>query len=330
MKEYTNCQGENMAWIIDWRPWTNYSMWRAHRLGALHARLTIPIPEPDDVRGEGTYIDELRHFVVEVSSNASEKDSHQETKKTMMAHLEQEYREALNEYNQIVGKYSAEFRFAGWSYINPWVYYLLLILIFVGEIPLNAIVFRLFGEAEVLNFAVAFGLGVLLVGVAHLVGVKLKYLERTPQDWGMIFAALAFVMVILIPLIGFLRHFYLTRVEGEEANRMVTYAFIMIQYVIFWGAVLIAYAHHYPAERRKLENRRSRWLNAVVARQKEQARHHWEIQQFANSIDRLKDVYIGANLFYRDNPQAVPLVFYITDFDDLIASLIQQPEPEGG
>lgn len=83
--------------------------------------------------------------------------------------------------------------------------------------------------------------------------------------------------------------------------------------------MLIAYAHHYPAERDKLEKLRAGWYDAEVSQQKERERDFWHAQQLANSIDRLKDVYIGANLAHREGEQHVPLVFYLADFDDYIS-----------
>src|SRR3989442_13674830 len=58
--------------------------------------------------------------------------------------------------------------------MNPLGYLMFMLAILIGEFPLNAIAFRLFGEAEVLTYVMTLVLAVSLVGSAHVLGIFLS------------------------------------------------------------------------------------------------------------------------------------------------------------
>jgi hypothetical protein len=232
----------------------------------------------------------------------------------------------INEYTDTYQGDSIKVRLVGHPVVSTFVYVVVLLLVGLGEFPLNLVVFRLFGEAEIYNFCVAFALGFILVLAAHIVGVQLKkHAKWTWEGWTLIFATLGILLVTLVG-IGVLRHHYLVRVEGEAPSIEVMYAFVTLQFLIFWGALILAYAHHFPADRSKLEECWKHWFDGMVSEEKNEKRALWEAKALANGIDRLKDVYIGANLAHRGikNHENCPLLFYLIDFDDLVEHRFQQ------
>jgi hypothetical protein len=67
---------------------------------------------------------------------------------------------------------------ASWHGIRPVLYWPLIALIVIGEIPLNAFAFRLFHEPDVLTYAMTVTVAVGLVLLAHGLGLFLSRLER--------------------------------------------------------------------------------------------------------------------------------------------------------
>src|SRR5439155_468980 len=63
--------------------------------------------------------------------------------------------------------------------LNPLGYLMFMLAILIGEFPLNAIAFRLFGEAEVLTYVMTLVLAVSLVGCAHVLGIFLSLEKPT-------------------------------------------------------------------------------------------------------------------------------------------------------
>jgi hypothetical protein len=63
--------------------------------------------------------------------------------------------------------------------ISTRVYVAAIVAIMLAEFPLNAIAFRLFGEAEVLTWVMTAGLAVMLVVCAHGLGTFLRLEQPT-------------------------------------------------------------------------------------------------------------------------------------------------------
>jgi hypothetical protein len=291
-------------------------------------------PGVDQVLDSGTYLAILRNFAYEQASKLRGQYEAVEGSKTTqnVNKAEQDLRGAIEGRERIIEEYtdtyqddSIKARLVGHPVVSTFVYVVVALLIFLGEFPLNLVVFRLFGEADIYNLCVAFGLGALLLWAAHIAGKKLKHAKTTWECWTVIFATLGILLGALVG-IGVLRHHYLVRVEGEAPSIEVMYALVTLQFLIFWGALILAYAHHFPADRSKLEECWKHWFDGKVSEEKNQKRALWEVKALANGIDRLKDVYIGANLAHRGirNHENCPLLFYLIDSDDLVEHRFQR------
>lgn len=207
--------------------------------------------------------------------------------------------------------------FEGWPCLSPGWAYVLLAFIGIGEIPLNAIVFRAMGAIDLYCYMIATILGILIPLACHLMGGKLKEFERSLKDW-LIIGAISCALVIYPCVVGIIRYEYLR----EENINMggVTFAYIVISMLLSLGGIIIAYAAHRPAHRSVMRQARMRWVAAAVALDKKHETYRWVIQQQRNLLDCLKDVYIGANLLGRKKSSGgatdVPAIFYAVDFDD--------------
>ena len=59
-------------------------------------------------------------------------------------------------------------------YIPHWLYIILALVIFVGEIPLNALVFQIFGENQIMTWIMATIIGLSVPLIAHFIGIKFR------------------------------------------------------------------------------------------------------------------------------------------------------------
>lgn len=192
-------------------------------------------------------------------------------------------------------------------------YSLLVALLCVFEFPLNALVFRGFGESEVFTWLMAFGFGVCLTLCAHYLGKFLRE-QRTALRLGL------GVLLVVLPsaaIIGVatLRANYL----GQKAGAASAWTpDVMIPFFIAWNLILYAvatiasYRHHEPfkaevaATQRELSNaervkeRRAAALEeARVKREKRFAEKQEHAVWLQEEAKRLGSVYWTVNLLVR-------------------------------
>ena len=135
------------------------------------------------------------------------------------------------------------------QYIPHWLYVVFALLIFLGEIPLNALVFRIFGENEIMTWVMAFVIGLSVPVIAHFVGVKLR---EHPQGlhWPNLIKATGATALVILAMHGIsvLRTLYL----GENSEdlglsaAMVegTSLFFWLNIAVYCAAVIVAYMAH--------------------------------------------------------------------------------------
>ncbi len=139
---------------------------------------------------------------------------------------------------------------AGWHGIGPVPYWAVIALILVGEFPLNAVAFRLFGESDLFTYVMTASVAVALVAIAHFLGVALAGQVRSWLAW-----VLVVVPVAAIGVISLVRYDYLRRVGGDLVGPVVgTLAFALINLVVFAAAAGWSYLRHDP---RTTTNRRA-------------------------------------------------------------------------
>ena len=162
-----------------------------------------------------------------------------------------------------------------WRGFGPLVYWSLIALIVIGEIPLNAFAFRLFHEPDLLTYAMTVTVAVGLVAFAHAVGLFLSRPERTGVERVLIGVFVA-LPVAAIAVISLVRFGYLVDVGGDTGigPLLGTFAFGLINLLVFGAAAGLSYLHHDP---RTLVNRRA--AIRAAERDRSRAEHRREDQE---------------------------------------------------
>jgi len=101
-------------------------------------------------------------------------------------------------------------------YIPHWMYVIFALIIFLGEIPLNAMVFQIFGENQVMTWVMAFVIGLSIPLLAHFVGIKMRE-HPDGLHWPNMFKAIAVAGLVTIALWGLsrMRHDYLFAMKDQ-------------------------------------------------------------------------------------------------------------------
>ena len=134
--------------------------------------------------------------------------------------------------------------------ISTRVYVAAIVAILLAEFPLNAIAFRLFGEAEVLTWVMTAGLAVMLVVCAHGLGTFLRLEQPTMAERRFIWILIA-VPVLALLGIAVIRARYLSveaavtglNVLGPVVGSLV---FLVINLLIYTGTTMLSYLAHAP------------------------------------------------------------------------------------
>ncbi|MGZ4132103.1 MAG: hypothetical protein ACXVWF_03570 [Actinomycetota bacterium] len=134
--------------------------------------------------------------------------------------------------------------------IGARVYAVAIVAILVAEFPLNAIAFRLFGEAEVLTWVMTASLAVTLVLCAHGLGtfLRIEHPRMAERRW---VAVLVVLPVLALVAIAVIRARYLSMeaaLTGLDVLGPVvgSLAFLVINLLVYTGATMLSYLAHAP------------------------------------------------------------------------------------
>jgi hypothetical protein len=138
----------------------------------------------------------------------------------------------------------------GGGRISTGVYLVVILAIVAAEFPLNAIAFRLFGEAEVLTWVMTASLAVTLVLCAHGLGtfLRVEHASMAERRWILVLMLLPVLAIVAIALI---RARYIA-VEAEATGFDVlgpvigSLAFLVINLLVYTGATMLSYLAHAP------------------------------------------------------------------------------------
>jgi hypothetical protein len=134
--------------------------------------------------------------------------------------------------------------------VSRGVYLLGIVAILIAEFPLNAIAFRLFGEAEVLTWVMTASLAVTLVLCAHGLGTFLRQAHPSMAErrWIVVLVALPILAIAAIAVIRARYLSYEAELTGFDAlGPMVGSAiFLVINMLVYTGATMLSYLAHAP------------------------------------------------------------------------------------
>jgi len=201
-------------------------------------------------------------------------------------------------------------------------YWLLLAILVASELPMNSLVFRLFGESEILTLVMAFAVGGTLVLCAHYLGEMLKegYYKRRTNS--IMVGVLILIPVIVVGSVALFREVYLESSPDAPKNlsQMAAYiGFCSFNLVLFLVGVVASYRRHEERLSRLLERRKlldkKRSSRSVL--QQEIARldaervklfqaHHLRGMQIKDTVERLTAKYRTHNLESRTDREQNP------------------------
>ena len=149
--------------------------------------------------------------------------------------------------------------------IGKRIYAVAIFAILIAEFPLNAIAFRLFGEAEVLTWVMTASLAVTLVLCAHGLGTFLRqpHPSMAERRWVMVLITLPVLAIIAIALIRARYLAVAAELTGLDTLGPVvgSAAFLIINLLVYTGATMLSYLAHAPKDRRRRSapRRSNRW-----------------------------------------------------------------------
>ena len=132
--------------------------------------------------------------------------------------------------------------------LGPTIYRSALALIFIGEFPLNAVAFRIFGEPDYLTYIMTTALAVAFIVGAHTLGVQLR---ATKIEWPILVLASLGPLALVIAVAVVREHYLaLEAATAHDTGLNVlgpawgTFVFAIVNLAIFFGATLLSYLHH--------------------------------------------------------------------------------------
>ncbi len=154
--------------------------------------------------------------------------------------------------------------------IGKRIYAVAIFAILIAEFPLNAIAFRLFGEAEVLTWVMTASLAVTLVLCAHGLGTFLRqpHPSMAERRWVMVLITLPVLAIIAIALIRARYLAVAAELTGLDTLGPVvgSAAFLIINLLVYTGATMLSYLAHAPKDR-AAEERAAQKQQMAVAQQ---------------------------------------------------------------
>jgi|GEM_PF-4687448 len=198
------------------------------------------------------------------------------------------------------------------QYIPHWLYIVLATAIFLGEIPLNALVFQIFGENQVMTWVMAFVIGLSVPITAHFIGIKVRE-HGDGFSWGNAFKAAVATGLVVAALYGIsvMRQTYLGEFKdtlGLTDNLVQSSSlFFLLNLAVLGAAVMVAYLSHDPVpgfERAASEYKEA--LKVVESREKRRVvrlkdaaierahvldEAHKEVRDRMNAVSMMKGQY---------------------------------------
>ncbi len=241
------------------------------------------------------------------SSYQAEKEAAEDNFGLKDAHKQLELAEAR--YNAFYDKYKRP----PVIYIPHWLYVILAITIFAGEVPLNALVFQIFGENQVMTWIMAVVVGLAVPLSAHFIGIKFRE-HADGFSWANAIKGAICLAVIASALYGLarMRQTYL----GEFKESLgLTDALVSSSFMFFWlnlavlaAATFISYLSHdsvpgYELAEKQLKEARNKLVEgkesrrigslkkAAGHRQKAKDKTHEEFRDGMNRVHLLKGSY---------------------------------------
>lgn len=227
---------------------------------------------------------------------------------SILKHAIDDYEEAEQAFKAIYARHNR----MPVSYLPHWAYLILAVLIGIGEVPLNALVFNIFGENQVMTWVMSLIIGMTVPLSAHFVGIKVR-----EHGGGFSWPNAAKALVVFAVMAGALFALALMRQDylglvGKDiglSERVIASSFLFywLNIAVFVAAILISYLAHDSVPGfarcreekeasqkalRKAQDEQSKRLEAIEQRRSQRMREAMERKmEAAKQVDLLSGEY---------------------------------------
>lgn len=249
---------EFLLWIF---PFLRYSHWDAARNGRNDGRVGVPGGEQEK---QPPYIMQLKNFAEENIARLAQRWKREDEKLLAQYCRSQQEAETLEEYRNKAGddlitadgdEKEAHEEYVKHFHLPKVWYWILVVSIGIFELPLNSVVFQLFGENQVFTVMTAISLALILPFCAHFLGGFLK--QGILREDKFTTHTVLTIAMILVPLtvlggVAYLREKFFEGAGVQELLNVqmdfttVTVTFFVINLLIFLVATVASYVAHDP------------------------------------------------------------------------------------
>jgi hypothetical protein len=241
--------------LVRW-PWHRYSIWGAKWQGRSDGKKNIPAwHNPDQPPYVLEVVEAAEHEIRMLIEEWHKRDrilrGKEEQSQKHRDEADQRKEKAKDELEKAVDAYrkahdgndppaGTDARLLG--------YWLLLAFLFIFEFPINSIVFRIFGEAEIFTYVATAAIAISLLVCAHQLGHFLRE-GKWDKTRIAITAVLIAIPILVIGVVAWLRQRYLSQVVGETEgawSQGMLFAFATFNLLIFTVATVASYLVHDP------------------------------------------------------------------------------------
>lgn len=306
--------------VYEWAFWSRYSDWGAKRAGKIDGQLTPSVPDWKETR-QPPYIVGLKQVgdssVREISQEWAKADSKLLARVLEIDHA---HEQAVSETglrqtaNDAATKHFVDLHNEPPppTSSRPVWYWLLLALLAFLELPMNSIVFELFGGSKAETYVVASAVGLALVACAHYLGELLAEERYRKIADRIIIAVLLVVPIAVVAGVAYLREAYVHDANASQAKFDDTALYITLaafNLIIFAVATVASYRVHKRGlaellvrtrllgkSKNRAEALQKMLRSARVERQMEHDRHRERANQIRDAVDRKIAIYREHNL----------------------------------
>lgn len=250
-----------MSGFQSWWPLARYSSWDAARNGKKDGQHGIP---EENQEKQPAYVLQLKQLGEENIERLSQQWKKRDgvllaaycNAKSILAELRASLSKAEDEAKQArEDERKAREEYVKHFHVKPFWYRVMIGAVAILEVPLNSIVFQLFGEAQMLTILMSVGIGIVLPLCAHFVGGLLQHGFLRAGKLAIetfLIVALCLAAVGSLAGIAYLREKFF---EGTGVQKLlglsmdyatVTMIFFVINLLIFVVATVAAYVAHDP------------------------------------------------------------------------------------
>lgn len=273
------------------------------------------------------YLSELRNLGEEFKESAVDALLRRDGKlKARYSQIKYRYEEAQAESNlfqRLYPDYPKE------RLLAPWMYWLIMAVVLIIEVPINLVALQLLGEGQALCLLVAIVIGLVIAVTAHWVGCAVNQPVKTPIDWCMLVVS---VLVVVSAILGIavIRHFYLV---AQERPTMPWHGlfFVFVQLLTFAGGIHLA--RESSNTYRDLQDAEAALARKIKLcddeRSKLRSRLTTELEAYHRMIQELAAAYGNENRINKGSiTQTVPEIRFgeWTDFADVDRDIPELPQ----